>query len=171
MVSFKQWQQLCFVSNIKNTRNGPDRQAVESIHLSSCPELSSPQWFAWQGRTIWLIFTSVGFLYIPSFSRMNMGSASSIGSLVSLSMTIGLCWTEQYIYILRSIFGGNQNHRTSLPWSMSESSGNVALRSSSYIKFSCINICLNIRTGNCSFSQDSWWDQGTLSHHTSSCFF
>lgn len=102
-----------FVSIIKNTPNEPDRQAVESIHLSSCPALSSPQWFAWQGRTIWLIFTSVGFLYISPFSRIHMGSSSSIGSLVSLAMTRALL--EQYIYMLRclfvSIFGGDQNYR------------------------------------------------------------
>lgn len=88
-----------FVSNIKNTPNGPDRQAVESIHLSSCPELSSPQWFAWQGRTIWLIFTSVGFLYISPFSRINMGSARSIGSLVSLAMTWVLLDRAIYLHI------------------------------------------------------------------------
>ena len=27
----------------------PDRQAVASIHLSSCPTLSSPRWLVWQG--------------------------------------------------------------------------------------------------------------------------
>lgn len=46
-------------------RASPDRQAVVSIHLSSCPTLSSPRWLVWQGSTSWLICTSVGFLYPP----------------------------------------------------------------------------------------------------------
>lgn len=54
----------------------PDRQAVESIHFSSCPTLSSPQWLAWHGNTIWLIFTSVGFLYTSPVSRMNSGACT-----------------------------------------------------------------------------------------------
>lgn len=31
----------------------PARQAVASIHLRSCPALSSPRWLAWAGRTRW----------------------------------------------------------------------------------------------------------------------
>lgn len=38
----------------------PERQAAVSIHLSSCPALSSPRWLLWQGSTSWLICTSVG---------------------------------------------------------------------------------------------------------------
>lgn len=38
----------------------PERQAAVSIHLSSWPVLSSPQWLVWQGSTSWLICTSVG---------------------------------------------------------------------------------------------------------------
>lgn len=44
-----------------------------SIHLSSCPTLSSPRWLVWQGSTSWLICTSVGFRY-PSPSAMASSS-------------------------------------------------------------------------------------------------
>lgn len=63
------WGRLCQVAS-------PDRQAVVSIHLSSCPTLSSPRWLVWQGSTSWLICTSVGFRYTspsamaPHFSAL-----------------------------------------------------------------------------------------------------
>ncbi len=38
----------------------PARQAVVSIHFSSCPAPSSPWWFAWQGRMDWHICTATG---------------------------------------------------------------------------------------------------------------
>lgn len=55
----------------------PDKQAVESIHFNSCPTLSSPRWLAWHGSTIWLFFTSVGFLYPSSLSSTSRGSCTA----------------------------------------------------------------------------------------------
>lgn len=69
---------LCFTFTINCDSNvsQPDKQAVESIHLSSWPTLSSPRWFAWHGSTIWLIFTSVGFLYPSSQDWTETGSCA-----------------------------------------------------------------------------------------------
>lgn len=40
--------------------HSPARQAIVSIHFSSCPAPSSPWWLAWQGRMDWHICTATG---------------------------------------------------------------------------------------------------------------
>lgn len=69
----------------------PDKQAVESIHFSNCPTLSSPRWLAWHGSTIWLIFTSVGFLYPSSLPWMGTGhcTVSDLSSGVITQLHMG----------------------------------------------------------------------------------
>lgn len=73
--------------------NSPDRHAVQSIHLSSCPMLSSPQWLAWQGTTIWLIFTSEGLRCCPSSSSWRLCRFS----LWWDSDAILICWRSQQL--------------------------------------------------------------------------
>lgn len=56
--------------------HSPARQAIVSIHFSSCPAPSSPWWLAWQGRMDWHICTATGpdpflrpFSWDPSISK------------------------------------------------------------------------------------------------------
>lgn len=56
--------------------HSPARQAIVSIHFSSCPAPSSPWWLAWQGRMDWHICTAPGpdpflcpFSWDPSVSN------------------------------------------------------------------------------------------------------
>lgn len=69
----------------------PDKQAVESIHFSSCPTLSSPRWLAWHGSTIWLIFNSVGFRCPSSLPWMGTWhwTMSDLSSGVIIQLHIG----------------------------------------------------------------------------------
>lgn len=58
----------------------PERQAAVSIHLSSCPVLSSPRWLVWQGSTSWLICTSVGLRAGEGLAMAPRASSRSPGS-------------------------------------------------------------------------------------------
>lgn len=67
---------MCKGNQTNKQPHSPARQAMVSIHFSSCPAPSSPWWLAWQGMMDWHICTSTGpdpslrsFSWDPSVSN------------------------------------------------------------------------------------------------------